>query len=275
MLTIGEFSKLCKVSSKTLRYYDSIDLIKPAWINKENEYRYYSIDQLEKIYLINKLKEYQFPLIEILNILNKNDDNYLKACIIEKQEYIRKQIERQNDILKQMQKDINIIESRNKFINICEDIKINIINTEPISILSIRRFIKEGEEGELFNELIPLIEGFKLHVYDKPISIYHNKEYVENSLVDMEMGVPVEETDNKYIRTLEGSLCIYTKYVGSYQRAQFVYNTLYKWKEEQNYEVIAPSYQKYIKGASDTDNPDEYITEIYIPVRKKYKIKNL
>lgn len=35
MLSIGEFSKICKVSTKTLRYYDEIGLINPSKINQE------------------------------------------------------------------------------------------------------------------------------------------------------------------------------------------------------------------------------------------------
>ena len=48
MLSIGEFSKICQVSTKTLRYYAEIGLILPDEINLENGYRYYSIDQLEQ-----------------------------------------------------------------------------------------------------------------------------------------------------------------------------------------------------------------------------------
>ena len=44
MLTIGEFSNICRVSTKTLRYYAEIGLILPDEINPENGYRYYSID---------------------------------------------------------------------------------------------------------------------------------------------------------------------------------------------------------------------------------------
>ena len=42
MLSIGEFSKICQVSTKTLRYYAEIGLILPDEINLENGYRYYS-----------------------------------------------------------------------------------------------------------------------------------------------------------------------------------------------------------------------------------------
>ena len=59
MLSIGEFSKICGVSQKTLRYYDEIGLIKPDEINPKSNYRYYSIDQLEKILFIIKFIYYK------------------------------------------------------------------------------------------------------------------------------------------------------------------------------------------------------------------------
>ena len=47
--TIGEISKLSRISLKTLRYYDEIGLLKPKYVNQENNYRYYSIEQLTTI----------------------------------------------------------------------------------------------------------------------------------------------------------------------------------------------------------------------------------
>ena len=65
VLSIGEFSKICKVSAKTLRYYAEIGLILPSAINPENGYRYYAIEQLETMLLIIRLKSYHFSLGEI------------------------------------------------------------------------------------------------------------------------------------------------------------------------------------------------------------------
>ncbi len=62
MLSIGEFSSICKVSAKTLRYYAEIGLIHPEEIDPENGYRYYSISQLETMLFINRLKSYRFSL---------------------------------------------------------------------------------------------------------------------------------------------------------------------------------------------------------------------
>nr|WGD69585.1 MerR family transcriptional regulator [Bacillus subtilis] len=69
-LSISEFLKICKVSTKTLRYYDEIGLIHPEDINPENGYQYYSIRRLKEMLLINRLKSYHFSLEEIKTILD-------------------------------------------------------------------------------------------------------------------------------------------------------------------------------------------------------------
>ena len=46
MRRIGDFSRLGRVTIKTLRFWDEIGLLKPDYVNK-NGYRYYSAENLE------------------------------------------------------------------------------------------------------------------------------------------------------------------------------------------------------------------------------------
>lgn len=46
MYKIGELSKLCNMSVKALRYYDSEKLLVPDRIDKFTGYRYYSASKL-------------------------------------------------------------------------------------------------------------------------------------------------------------------------------------------------------------------------------------
>ena len=41
-MSIGKVSKLKNVSIKSLRYYDQIGILKPAFVNTETNYRYYT-----------------------------------------------------------------------------------------------------------------------------------------------------------------------------------------------------------------------------------------
>ncbi|WP_273544301.1 MerR family transcriptional regulator [Clostridioides difficile] len=76
--SIGEMSKLHKISIQTLRYYDQIDLFKPVHVDQESNYRYYSIDQFSQLDIIKYLKYLGMPLKEIKSKLDENNEEILK-----------------------------------------------------------------------------------------------------------------------------------------------------------------------------------------------------
>lgn len=65
LYTIGEMAKLTNLSIQTLRYYDKIDLFKPAIVDEETNYRYYVEAQMYYIDLIKSLKYIGTPLEDI------------------------------------------------------------------------------------------------------------------------------------------------------------------------------------------------------------------
>ena len=67
------------VTTKTLRHYDSIGLLKPRELNNENGYRYYSVGQLGTMQKILRLKEYGFSLDEIKALIDADDDRLSNA----------------------------------------------------------------------------------------------------------------------------------------------------------------------------------------------------
>ncbi|MDF2989483.1 MAG: transcriptional regulator MerR family, partial [Eubacterium sp.] len=56
LLSIGQLAKICNVSHKTLRYYDDLDLLKPAKVNLDNGYRFYSKWHVTRIMTIKQLQ---------------------------------------------------------------------------------------------------------------------------------------------------------------------------------------------------------------------------
>lgn len=65
LLKIGEISRLCNISIKTLRYYEEMGLIKPVEVDIYSGYRYYDEKNIDDIYKIQFLKELDMPLKEI------------------------------------------------------------------------------------------------------------------------------------------------------------------------------------------------------------------
>ena len=70
--SIGEMSKLHNISIQTLRYYDKMGLLKPAYINKKNGYRYYTIDQFVVVDMIKHCKLMGLSLEEIKELIGTN-----------------------------------------------------------------------------------------------------------------------------------------------------------------------------------------------------------
>ena len=65
LLSIGEFAKLRGVSVKSLRYYERVGALKPAYVNAESGYRYYSINQISDLDMVITFIELGVPLKEI------------------------------------------------------------------------------------------------------------------------------------------------------------------------------------------------------------------
>ena len=63
MMTVNEVSKLAGVSIRTLQYYDSIGLLKPAEYT-ESGYRLYDDAAMERLQQILLFRELEFPLKE-------------------------------------------------------------------------------------------------------------------------------------------------------------------------------------------------------------------
>lgn len=136
MLSIGEFSNICKVSTKTLRYYAEIGLLEPSEVNPENGYRYYSIEQLEKMLFINRLKEYSFSLDEIKAVLQSEEvqDDNLYLAFIHKKKEIEKQVYNYKQILTQLENDISAIQQGKSIMSYMEDIDVQLVEM-PIMYL--------------------------------------------------------------------------------------------------------------------------------------------
>ncbi|MGS0679185.1 MerR family transcriptional regulator [Lactobacillus johnsonii] len=82
--TIGEAAKKLQVSTRTLRYYDEKDLVRPAYI-KENGYRFYSEEQIMQIELILFLKELGFSLKQIKMLIQDEHGSQSLELLLKEQ----------------------------------------------------------------------------------------------------------------------------------------------------------------------------------------------
>ncbi len=257
MLSIGEFSKLCMVTTKTLRHYDSIGLLKPRELNNENGYRYYSVGQLGTMQKILRLKEYGFSLDEIKALIDADDDR-LSNAMKEKLAVHTLYLEQEKQRLQRLKNDIEDLR-KGDFMK--QQLQISVVETAPVNIASIRDTIAVKD----FSDIMQRLFSCGLPCEGPPIAIYHSPEFNPES-TDVEVGFPTSVKSGQ-TRMLEGGLCVKGVHYGDYSLLHESYMAMGKWIEENGYEIVNPPYEKYINDPDNTPKQD-LITEIYFPVEK-------
>ncbi|MBQ9151979.1 MAG: MerR family transcriptional regulator [Clostridia bacterium] len=106
MLKIGEFARICRVSTQTLRYYDAEGVLCADRIDPETGYRYYAPEKLETFRLIQTYKDAGFSLDEIKLLLAGDSAERGSLMAVKRQE-----IERD---LKELQSKLSLLESMSR-----------------------------------------------------------------------------------------------------------------------------------------------------------------
>lgn len=273
MLSIGEFSKICQVSAKTLRYYDEIGLLRPEEINPENGYRYYRVEQLERMLFINRLKSYHFSLEEIKRILGSDEAQAEMLCQIlsKKKSEMEKQMRQFQNTLDQLGDDIDRLQEGKSMMTYMDEIDVGLTDVPLMNLLSMRRLVRDYEftdaYGTYFGSLFRKIADEQLTMTAPPMVLFHSSAFTPEGM-DTEFAVPVEECV-KGTRDFQPGLCLKTVLHGSYDQLPSVYARQCQWAENHGYEGSDALYEVYMTDPSQVSEESELITEIYFPIRKK------
>lgn len=213
-----------------------------------------------------KDKEFQYAAV----ILNKNmSAGQIQTLLEIKQLEVAEKIRIEQERLTRISNLIKICKQEASLMNY--DIVIKEI--QPMKVASIRDFIPNySEQGHLWDELGEYINKFDVKIIPPCMVIYHDTE-CKAGRIDAEIIEPVlgEMPDSGRIRTrmLEGVKEMATLvHEGPYQTLHAAYNAISKWIEDNDYEIIQPPRELYLKGEWATEDENEYITELQFPVRK-------
>lgn len=267
---IGLFSKINKVTVKTLRYYDEVGLLKPAFIDEENGYRYYTSEQLPAIHKIIALRQIGFSIEEILAIHNgygltrifEERKHELEVTIEESQQ----QLSQVTHYLEQMKGDFSM------------NYEVALKELPEVIVYSKRVVIPDYN---YYFEIIPKIgkevkksnPELKCTVPEYCFIIYHDGEYKEKD-IDVEfceavtaVGKDTETIKFKKMDRIATAACVYHK--GSYSSIGNAYAHLFKWITDNGYTPLECPRESYINGIWNKENENEWLTELQVPIIRK------
>lgn len=266
-ILIGKMAKLHNISTQTLRYYDKIGLLKPAYIEEDNNYRYYDIEQSAHLDSILFLKSLGMSLENIKEYFDNRNLNYMISMLREKEDDIEKEIELLKLRKRSIKSKIDLIEKYNKE-NVFDKCEIKTTFLRQIiylpfeqngSVLDFEYNLKEldslvGDQLSSFNSMITCIVGMEdllkgnYNQY-KYIGLLFHQDILNSNLKAIPKG--------KYATIV---------YKGSYDKGEVYYDKLLQFIKNEGLEVIGDSLLITITDATFTAFEKEYINEIQIPV---------
>lgn len=81
-VTIGDFSRASHLSVKTLRHYHEVGLLEPSEVDPGNGYRYYAGEQIPVAQVIRRLRGLQMPVAEVRSVLAARDPEVRNRLIV-------------------------------------------------------------------------------------------------------------------------------------------------------------------------------------------------
>jgi len=106
LLSIGRLAKMASVSVDTVRYYNDIGVLEPAYVSGESGYRYYTAAQVILLEKIKELKAFGFSLNEIKKMLIL-DEGKLNASFQKRYWELLKEKERLQETIALLAEKIN------------------------------------------------------------------------------------------------------------------------------------------------------------------------
>lgn len=264
MYTIGQVSRICRVSTKTLRHYERLELLKPAWVNPENGYRHYTADQVHKMRDILFLKELGFSLAVIRRIISQGPSNRLdlQEAIAEQRARLIKTLDVVNGRLVRLAWWQENLEAR-EMKEVSVDIALR--QLPEVQVFSQRKRVGVGPEhvAPFVRETLEKLNAQGADPAGAPIMIWHDEEFGGPD-TDLEVAWPVADP-RAVNRRLPATRAVTAMHVGPYDGITKVYEAVFSWINSQGLKQSGPIREVSCNDPAKTP-PEKLVTEVFIPV---------
>lgn len=275
LYSIGQASNKAQVSTRTLRHYESIGLIKPDLV-KENGYRYYTDETILIISLIKYLQFMDFTLDEIRNFIFNAEYNDVSKSFNEL-------IKRTSDEIKRLDERLTIIKDWNELISEASSAFLIGNNTPSIKYIKEIELISYSMDFDFQYGDTVLDLDFANFVKSKdnkitgPVMFYFDS-YINRLKCEKEnrpiKGLYIQKTvqpiqDEKNIFTIKDGFYGSIYHFGKYENLSKSYEKLRNWAKKYRYKLSQDVIERFVVDSWTFRDEEKYVTEILIPIEMK------
>jgi len=280
MFKIGDFSRLTRVSIKTLHHYDEIGLFKPAQVDKFTGYRYYTYDQLPHLNRILALRELGFSLEQIKGMIGHDGtiaitNEALRGMLTLRQTQLQQLVDETREQLHQVEIRLRQIEQEGKM----SEIEILIKEVGQVTVIGGREIVTDPSLMRercmaLNTRAWRAIQEAGLLTNGVSLALYHSDA---TNGVDVEMAYEVQSAslpqldDGVEAHILAPTRVAYAVYRGSYDdfgAVGCVHAEIMRWIETHGYQQAGACREYYLRPPQHPNDPLG-VMEIQYPITLK------
>ena len=270
----GQASEICDVSRRALRLYESKGLVVPDHIS-QGGYRYFTMETLRRVQVIRYFLEEGFSLEMAGRLLSTNDlDDY--------EEIFRNQIEETKEKMTYYQNRLDSL--KGWYDLLCEGRRVRMIGPDNVTLKHVPTRTYMCMKGvfdvddpsseaklETMHYTMAKSDGHSLIDVGGSYTLYMEDYRDRISGVTTEVMLIQESYPNtrssENIQTIEGFLAVSAYHLGRLSDIGSTYERAVKWAEERQLDLVGNMYERYVIDIYTSDDQDEYVTEILLPVQ--------
>lgn len=278
MFKIGEFSQLGQVTIRTLRHYDDLELLKPAYTDPESDYRYYTIEQLPRLNRIIALKELGLSLEQIAQLLDAElSADQLRGMLASRQAELAQQIEATQAQLARVAGRLRQIEQEGAV----SPYEVARKSVPAQTVATIRQIVPTMADMTyyrctFYDEIYEWVARQGLKPSGPEIALYHAEDYTEQD-IDMEVGIVVPASA---LTHAAGRVRVYelpaaptlasTTHYGSLWDVCYAIMAVIAWAGANDYAANGPFRELHLFGReNDLFHQERLVVEMQIPIQPR------
>jgi DNA-binding transcriptional MerR regulator len=276
MFRIGEFSRIARVSTRLLRYYDSIGLFSPGRIDPATGYRHYLAGQLVELNRILALKELGLSLEQVSRMLgDKITPAEIRGMLTLKKAELERSLSEEAERLRHIESRLRQIEEDGSL----KDFDVVVKSADAQPFLSVRRTYPHLDQAVAM--LGAVVRAVSARVpratRDSPVVVAYSD--FDDEALDLEIGFSLKGDAKRPVVLPEGIAMAMTELPaadalatvvrrGPKYEAHLAFGALGIWMEANSFQIAGPSREVFLQLPSDPAAGEDAIVEVQFPVTK-------
>jgi DNA-binding transcriptional MerR regulator len=253
LLPIGEFARMCRLSTKQLRHYDQLGLLTPAKVDPATGYRYYSPGQARQALAIALLRTLDVPLAEIAGAMS--DEDSVPGMLAAHLARVEAEIEHRRRTARALTRllDEGLLRQ-----------EVTLTHEPARRLVVARTTCTPAEIGPATGQCIGTVLASVPPGWKSPVWGIFPLD-VDADRLAIAAGVETDAPGDAEL--LPAGLVAMTTHVGPYEDLTLAYQGLFAWIYERGHRPSGPAREGYLAGPEES-MPEQLVTRLIIPLEQ-------